>query len=230
MVRIQTLFQAAIMHRGVRVDGATVQRLRKSKGLSQQQLAQIAGIAERTVRNAEKGQVLESHIANYLAIALDVPLNEIVAERAAPSRSRRLKSLIRKVSSLYMKAVLDLDEQSLIELVHPTVEWNCYAAPDQSFSGCFRGVDRLRTHLSLASQWWEQYAAQASDLAVRRTDAEGEMVYFLLTGKVQNESGQPVEIWQTFICRFDEDLLISVDQSLGVIALSTFTTGIEPAT
>jgi transcriptional regulator with XRE-family HTH domain len=218
------------MHRGVRVDGATVQRLRRSKGLSQQQLAQIAGIAERTVRNAEKGQVLESHIANYLASALDVPLNEIVAERDTPSRSRRLKGLIRKVSTLYMKAVLNFDIQSLIEFVHPSIEWNCYAAPDQSFSGCFRGVDRLRIHLSLASQWWEQYAAQASDLAVRRTDAEGEMVYFLLTGKVQNECGQPVEIWQTFICRFDEDLLISVDQSMGVIAQSTFITGNEPAT
>lgn len=207
------------MHRGVRVDGVAVQRLRKAKCLSQQQLAQAAGIAERTVRNAEKGQVLESHIAGYLASALAVPLNDIIAERATTSRTRRLKALIRKASSLYMKAVLDLDVVSLMNIVHPEIEWNCYASPNPSFSGCYRGLEGLKLHVRLAAHWWEQYAAEPGDLKLRRTDAEGDMAYFLLAGKFQDDAGQPVEIWQTFICRFDEDQLISVDQSLGVIAL-----------
>lgn len=204
------------MHRGVRVDGVTVQRLRRSKGLSQIKLAQDAGVSERTVRNAEKGQILESHIASYLAVALNVPLNEIVAERANPSRSRRLQRLIRKVSSLYMQAILDLEWQALMEIVHPSIEWNCCAAPDQRFSGRFCGMDGLRLHLKLASRWWEPYAAQAGNLSLRRMDAEGDMAYFLLDGKFKNEADSGIQIWQTFICRFDEDLLVSVDQSLGV--------------
>jgi transcriptional regulator with XRE-family HTH domain len=206
------------MHRGVRVDGPAVKRLRKSLGLSQLLLAKNAGISERTVRNAEKSQVLESHIANYLAVALDVPLNEIVSERACTSRSSRLNGLIRKVSTCYVRAILKSEMQSLVEIVHPEISWNCYAAPDQCFSGCFHGIEGLRKHLILAAQWWEQFAMQANDLAVRRTDAEGEMVYFLLTGRFENDVSQRLEIWQTFICRFDDDLLISVDQSLGVIA------------
>jgi transcriptional regulator with XRE-family HTH domain len=216
-----TRLQAAHMHRGVRVDGPTIKRLRKANGLSQQRLAQAAGIAERTVRNAEKGLVLEYHIAGYLASALEVSLSEIITERAPASRSSRLNGLVRKVSSSYMKAVLDVDKQALIELVHPGVEWSCYSAPDQSFSGCFRGRDQLRKHLKLASRWWEQFVVLPGDLTISRTDCEGEMVYFLLAGKVQDESKQLVEIWQTFICRFDEDLLISVDQSMGVIPIGT---------
>lgn len=205
------------MHRGVRVDGATVQSLRISKCWSQRQLAEAAGISERTVRNAEKSLVLETYIANYLATALEVTLNEIVMERAEVRRGSRLNTLIRRVSSAYMKAVIDGTNHHLVQLLHPNIEWNCSAAPDQLFSGLFVGIERVQAHLQLAAAWWEQFGARGSDFSLQRTDAEGEMIYFHLCGKVKAETGDAFEIWQTFICRFDDELLVSVDQSIGMV-------------
>lgn len=205
------------MHRGVRVDGTAILNLRISHGLSQLQLAQAAGVSERTVRNAEKCQVLETYIANYLAVALGVPLNEIVVERPEVNRSSRAKTLIRRVSTAYLSAVIEQRYQHLLNLVHPSIVWNCCSAPSQSFEGQFSGSCEVQQHLRQATKWWEQFSAKKSDFSLSRTDAEGEMIYFHLSGFTRNEVNERVEIWQTFICRLDDNLLTSVDQSLGLV-------------
>ncbi|MFO0942747.1 MAG: helix-turn-helix domain-containing protein [Pirellulales bacterium] len=204
------------MHRGVRVDGATVHNLRSSKGWSQRQLAKAAGISERTVRNAEKSSILESYIANYLAIALDVPLNEIVEQRAAASRGNKLKNLTRRFASSYSKAVVLGSVEPLLELLHPKIQWSCQAAPNQQFTGQFQGVSQVRSHLQGAGVWWEQFSAKPTDFVISRSDAEGDMLYFQLTGGFRRESGEQLDVWQTFIARLDDDLVSLIDQYVGL--------------
>lgn len=204
------------MHRGVRVDGATVHSLRTTKGWSQRQLAKVAGISERTVRNAEKSSVLESYIANYLAIALDVPLNEIVLQRACASRGNRLNSLIRRLANCYAKAILTGTAEPLLELLHPKIQWSCNAAPDQQFSGQFQGLAQVRSHLRSVNTWWEQFSAKPHDFVIGRSDAEGDMIYFQLTGAFKRESGDVLDVWQTFIARLDDDLISMIDQYIGL--------------
>lgn len=217
------------MHRGVRVDGATVHSLRSTKGWSQRQLAKAAGISERTVRNAEKSSILESYIANYLAIALDVPLNEIVSQRACASRGNRLKGMIRRLATSYTKATIGGTTEPLLELLHPKIQWNCQAAPDQHFSGQFVGHTQVRTHLRNACAWWEQFSAKPCDFVVGRSDAEGDMIYFQLSGTVRRESGERLEVWQTFIARLDDDQIAVVDQYVGLSATGSVK-GIKQAT
>ena len=211
------------MHRGVRVDGATVRNLRKCKGWSQRQLASAAGVSERTVRNAEKGLILESYIANYLADALGHPLNEIIVERAEVSRGNRMKCLIRRISTGYMKAVLDGATPQLIEMLHPKIEWNIFVAPEQNFSGTYHGLNEVTKHLGQATAWWEQFTTRLSDFTLTRSDSEGEMIYFHLTGIVTDETGQTLEVWQTFLCRFDDELVTVIDQTVGMIVQASKT-------
>jgi DNA-binding XRE family transcriptional regulator len=203
------------MHRGVRVDGDTVRRLRKAKGWSQVCLAKMAGVAERTVRNAEKDSVLESHIAGYLAVALDVPLNDIVTERPTGNRAARLKSLIHKVNSLFVRAIIHRQLQPFLAIVHPTIQWNTIAAADPCLVRNLSGIEQLRAHLNRVADWWEQFSARADEFRVGRADAEGDMIYFLVAYQFTNAAEQRLELWQTFICRFEDDLLVSVDHCSG---------------
>jgi hypothetical protein len=175
----------------------------------------MAGVAERTVRNAEKDSVLESHIAGYLAVALDVPLNDIVTERPTGNRAARLKSLIHKVNSLFIRAIIHRQLQPFLAITHPTIQWNTIAAPDSSLARSLTGTEQLRLHLSRLADWWEQFTVRTDEFRIGRADAEGDMIYFLVAYQFTNASEQSFELWQTFICRFEDELLVSVDHCSG---------------
>jgi DNA-binding XRE family transcriptional regulator len=68
------------MH-GIKVHAARLRAIRVSHGLTQPQLALRAGIAERTVRNAEAGKGIRASFVEYLAIALRVTVDELVGKR-----------------------------------------------------------------------------------------------------------------------------------------------------
>ena len=58
-------------------NSAQLKRLRQSHGLTQLEVAQLAGVSERTVRNAESGKRLFRDFLEYIAGALEVPLVEV---------------------------------------------------------------------------------------------------------------------------------------------------------
>lgn len=204
------------MLRGVRIDGTAVSSLRRSRALSQKKLAKSAGVSERTIRNAERSSALESHIALYIATALDVPLTDIVAERPTPSRASRLHQLARRIGRSYLKSVINSDFDQLARLLHPHIEWNSYTAPIPGFGGLFCGTNEVTRHLRNASEWWEKFTLTIADFKFNRIDAEGDMLYFLMTAGTSVQSQEPMEIWQSFICRSEEGLLITVDHCLGL--------------
>src|SRR3954471_6603452 len=69
-----------IKFRGVQIDGQRLGDVRRTRGLTQRELAAISGLAERTIRNAECGQRIRPDFLRYLAIALGVEPTYIAAD------------------------------------------------------------------------------------------------------------------------------------------------------
>ena len=63
--------------------GENIKKLRKNKGLSQKQLAEILNLSEITIRRYEKcSNIPTIETLDKIAIALDVPLNELLGANA----------------------------------------------------------------------------------------------------------------------------------------------------
>ena len=63
--------------------GENIKKLRKNKGLSQKQLAEILNLSEITIRRYEKcSNIPTIETLDKIAIALDVPLNELLGTNA----------------------------------------------------------------------------------------------------------------------------------------------------
>lgn len=73
------------MIRGVQLRGELIRSLRIGRGWSQLDLAERAGVGERTIRNAECGRVIEGSTASYIAGALEVTLELLVKPHFCPS-------------------------------------------------------------------------------------------------------------------------------------------------
>lgn len=67
--------------RGIQVNNRRFRELRKARGQTQQELASLAGVGERTVRNAETGHRVRPDFLRYLAAALGCDLLELVDDR-----------------------------------------------------------------------------------------------------------------------------------------------------
>lgn len=63
--------------------GENIKKLRKNKGLSQKQLAEILNLSEITIRRYEKSSNIPTiETLDKIAIALDMPLNELLGTNA----------------------------------------------------------------------------------------------------------------------------------------------------
>ena len=58
--------------------GDLISQIRRSQGFTQLELALRAGISERTVRNAERGQAIKHDFLKFIASGLGVSLPEVV--------------------------------------------------------------------------------------------------------------------------------------------------------
>lgn len=99
--------------------GNRIRTLRKEKGLSQEQLSELAGLHPTSLSGIERGTV-SSKIGNYasLATALGVPLAELVdtsmdfadsdSWREARALMERVKSLDHKRRAVYFEAAAEL--------------------------------------------------------------------------------------------------------------------------
>ncbi|MEQ8272365.1 MAG: helix-turn-helix domain-containing protein [Deltaproteobacteria bacterium] len=75
------------MARTIEAKGETLRELRASAGLTQEELAEKAQVTPQTVSNAERGRSCLIGTLARLAMALDVPMSEIIARTSPPSPS-----------------------------------------------------------------------------------------------------------------------------------------------
>jgi transcriptional regulator with XRE-family HTH domain len=69
----------------MKLDPARLKQLRESRGWTQEQLAEIAGLNARTVQRIEAGGNASAETGMALASALDCPLPELSGQLAAPA-------------------------------------------------------------------------------------------------------------------------------------------------
>jgi transcriptional regulator with XRE-family HTH domain len=69
--------------RGTTANGKLVHAARVSRGLTQEQLASLAGVDAKTIRKAEQGKRLDARTLARLALALEMDLEQLV--RGAPT-------------------------------------------------------------------------------------------------------------------------------------------------
>ena len=112
------------MKRGVRLQGKLIRTLRLSKGWSQLDLAERAGVGERTIRNAESGRIIEGSTALYVAGALDVELEQLLHFRNSVNSDIHLR-----IADTFQKAVLLGAYLEFCSLLHEKVNWNFFCLP-----------------------------------------------------------------------------------------------------
>lgn len=75
------------MHDTMKIDPARLRRMRETRGWTQEQLAEIAGLNARTVQRVETSGKAAPETGMALAAVLACPLADLLAETAAPAGS-----------------------------------------------------------------------------------------------------------------------------------------------
>jgi transcriptional regulator with XRE-family HTH domain len=133
--------------RGIQVDVARFRQLRQARGLTQLELAHLAGVSERTVRNAELGRRVRLDFLRYLATALEIDIADVVHTndelRTALREQRRVDRILNAIQAHTNGG--DLSE--FFQLVSKDVFVNVPGPVQFPISGEYRGVDGFKTFL-----------------------------------------------------------------------------------
>ena len=135
---------------GFQIDGPKLRYLRRARGWTQLELAVIAGVSERTVRNAERGRPLHRDFLDFLAGALAVEPTELVAN---PEELRPLARWQRQADRILAALPRLYSEQSgrpITELCVAQIDLSHKASFALDYTGDYRCVDGMRRYFDIA--------------------------------------------------------------------------------
>lgn len=131
--------------RGIQVNGVRFRQIRLACQLTQQQLATLAGVSERTVRNAESGQRVRLDFLNYLATALGIAVAEVIYDpeelKLGLRENRRLEHVLAAIDA----HVKENNHGELFGLMTRDVVFHSPGPAEIPYSGEYRGTDAIRT-------------------------------------------------------------------------------------
>ncbi len=141
-----------IPRRGLTVDGQRLQQLRRVRGLTQAELARLAGIAVRTVRSAEAGLRIRVDFARFLATVLGVEVVDLAAERDELCvYATEDKNVVNVLQALHVYTYeRDLSEYERI--LAPNALLRMPGPEEIPLCGEYRGIDGLRGLLEYVSE------------------------------------------------------------------------------
>lgn len=95
--------------------GSKVQALRKTKKLTQEQLAEAVGVSWRTISNLETGKVIPKlqlvcALANYFDICVDELLNIRITKNKSITRIRKENQVIQTIYQLNDQLLAHIEE------------------------------------------------------------------------------------------------------------------------
>lgn len=139
------------MIRGLQLRGELIRSLRLAKGWSQLDLAQRAGVGERTIRNAESGRIIEGSTASYIAGALEITLEKLVKPPADPAGSFSISHL----DFAFREVIFNGRTAPLQEMLTTNFIWRIVGIPINDTISVARSFEQLsdvlhsvRSHLS----------------------------------------------------------------------------------
>jgi transcriptional regulator with XRE-family HTH domain len=170
----------ARLMRGKPVHGDRIQELRKAQGMTQEQLAEKAGLDVKTVRKAEQGRRLDLGTITKLCFVLQTELGHLIR----PIRSARdLEIRRRDVVISWQRAFNNRDLTSIMRCYGHDAVLHLPGAPEIPFGGTFRGHKEIRRATQI---YWKSCPTELMD------DKDYSILVSYDTAVVQGHKGVPL--------------------------------------
>ncbi|MCA9193213.1 MAG: nuclear transport factor 2 family protein [Planctomycetales bacterium] len=202
--------------------GSALRDLRTSRSLTQTELAKIAGVSERTVRNAEGERPIRRDFAEFIARALDV--NLACLERTSfDLNSQLLLSTPMEIWQLNAQRILhhiDLfvrtgQYDEFMNMLHPAVQLRSFGTPTTSYNGTYVGHDGIHEYFRRSNEMMTQRVR--SKLEFDRILGEGNIVVLSGVDTFDVASGgETMPYWFTWIFTFQGERIIDMVQTIGL--------------
>jgi transcriptional regulator with XRE-family HTH domain len=138
--------------RGIQVDVQRFRQLRRARGLTQPELARIAGVSERTVRNAELGRRIRLDFLRFLAAALGVEAVDVAqhpeALRLQVSAEKLVGHILQALDVLGNKR----DFSEFRSLLSHRARIVVPAPSEVPFAGEFQGYSQIQKFFDISSE------------------------------------------------------------------------------
>lgn len=153
--------------RGAQASGEQIHSARIARGLTQEQLASLAGIDVKTLRKAERGQGIDLGILTRISFALDLDISKLIVVRRSPHELEihRRDALLR-----WNRCFNAHDMGGLLCLYHDHAVLHLPGEPDIPFAGEHRGKEAIRRANEIAWKTFETEPMLNEDLSLLVSD------------------------------------------------------------
>jgi transcriptional regulator with XRE-family HTH domain len=137
--------------RGIQVDAARFRQIRQARGFSQQELAKLSGVSERTVRNVESGQPVRLDFLRYLTMALSVDVLDVVHDREELRLVLREQRHGEQLLAAISEHSAHQDPSSYFDLLAHDVNVFCHGPQGLAMCGEYRGLSGVQSLLEIST-------------------------------------------------------------------------------
>ena len=198
--------------------GAKLASLRRALGLTQLELAARCGVSERTVRNAERGQLIKRSFLEFIAGGLGVSLHEIVLPSCEFQRHLRWQRHVDRLLGALQRVVTEHDASDAIDLAHSSLRLRADTRmPNFSaahvLAGEYRDTAGIERYVENANRFWE-LAGESDNYFVEPPIGGGDVVVIRGGQEFRCDDGQLAWTSTLYICEFEQERLLRIEQFL----------------
>lgn len=193
--------------------GENIKKLRKNKGLSQKQLAEILNLSEITIRRYEKcSNIPTIKTLDKIAIALDVPLNELLGTNATTNDIGRKITLEQSINDVSHE---ELAEKTGIDEKHLRVIKSGQINPTQ------KELNKIANALGLPLSYFIKNLASAFDDEVIQD--EHEPIELIVKYGIDKEKMTRNELYSLINFYINKTSILSKEKSIAIQKLEAIT-------
>lgn len=188
--------------RGIFADGVVLRSIRIERGLTQEELARLAGLDVKTIRKAESGGRLALGTLERLGQALDALAGRLTRGEL-PEAAIEARNLA--VVQRGLRAWDARDLESLIAGYHEEATLHLPGGPPIPLHGTFHGKDEIRRVCETA---WSAFPTAPTTPAGILIHAAGDALILEGWREVQPSDGEAARLWWAQIVHFVEGRVI----------------------
>jgi len=198
--------------------GAKLASLRRALGLTQLELAARCGVSERTVRNAERGQLIKRSFLEFIAGGLGVSLHEIVLPSCEFQRHLRWQRHVDRLLGVLQRVVTEHDASDAIDLAHNSLRLRAETRmPNFSaahvLAGEYRDTAGIERYVENADRFWE-LAGKSENYFVEAPIGGGDVVVIRGGQQFRCDDDQLAWTHTLYVCEFEQERLLRIEQFL----------------
>jgi transcriptional regulator with XRE-family HTH domain len=188
--------------RGAMANGKNLKAARTIRGLTQEQLAALAGVDAKTVRNAEQSKRLDVGSLARLALALGTELHRVIR---SPNPLAAMLAARRKAVEKWQAAWKARDMNALLALYHEQAALHLPGGPIIPFGGEFRGKESVQQVAELA---WAIIATIRPTFQDHSLIVSGAIAVLYGACGLRRPDGAEIRLSSTHLFTFDKRLII----------------------